>query len=78
MFVLQKRFGMKFCAGFERAPILVTAAVIATFRSRVRKVDPAANGGCNWIVDEFPGVPQECPTPMKAIIVEMMREYDLT
>ena len=43
-----------------------------------RKVDPAANGGCNWVIDEFPGVTQECVAPVKAIIIEMMREYDLT
>ncbi|CAM2167581.1 conserved hypothetical protein [Paraburkholderia sacchari] len=39
-----------------------------------RKVDPAENGGCNWVIDEFRGTSQ---APLKAVIVEMMREYDL-
>lgn len=43
-----------------------------------RKVDPAENGGCNWVVDEFRGVAQECMAPLKAVIAEMMREYDLS
>ncbi|WP_028222427.1 hypothetical protein [Paraburkholderia oxyphila] len=43
-----------------------------------RKVDPAANGGCNWVIDEFRLVAQECMAPLKAVIAEMMREYDLT
>jgi hypothetical protein len=43
-----------------------------------RKVDPVANGGCNWVVDEFPGVAQECMAPLKAVIGEMMREYELS
>lgn len=43
-----------------------------------RKVDPATNNGCNWIIDEFPRVKQECLAPVKAIVIEMMREYDLT
>ncbi|WP_321924657.1 hypothetical protein [Paraburkholderia guartelaensis] len=42
-----------------------------------RKVDPADNGGCNWVVDDFRGVAQECKAPLKAVIAEMMREYDL-
>ncbi|SOE87869.1 hypothetical protein SAMN05446935_8535 [Burkholderia sp. YR290] len=42
-----------------------------------RKVNPATNSGCNWIIDEFPGVKQECLTLVKAIVIEMMREYDL-
>ncbi|WP_084069039.1 hypothetical protein [Paraburkholderia heleia] len=42
-----------------------------------RKVDPAQNGGCNWVIDELRGVAQECVAPLKAVIAEMMREYDL-
>jgi len=42
-----------------------------------RKVDPAENGGCNWVIDESPDIAQECIAPLKAVIVEMMREYDL-
>jgi len=42
-----------------------------------RMVDPATNGGCNWVIDDFPGVPQECRSSVKAIIVEMMREYEM-
>ena len=42
-----------------------------------RKVDPAENGGCNWVVDELRGGTQECMAPLKAVISEMMREYDL-
>ncbi|SDD72447.1 hypothetical protein [Paraburkholderia lycopersici] len=41
-----------------------------------RKVDPAGNGGCNWVIDEL-RVAQECVSPLKAVIAEMMREYDL-
>ncbi|WP_244808380.1 hypothetical protein [Caballeronia zhejiangensis] len=43
-----------------------------------RKVDPGENAGWNWVIDEFRGVAQECLAPLKAVIVEMMREYDLT
>ncbi|MFX1764915.1 hypothetical protein PWP93_20475 [Paraburkholderia sp. A1RI-2L] len=42
-----------------------------------RKVDPAENGGCNWVIDELRGGAQECVAPLKAVIAEMMREYDL-
>jgi len=42
-----------------------------------RKVDPATNGGCNWIIDAFPDVRQECIGTLKAITIEMMREYEL-
>jgi hypothetical protein len=43
-----------------------------------RKADPATNGGCNWTIDAFPNVKQECLGALKAITSEMMREYELT
>ncbi|WP_321915679.1 MULTISPECIES: hypothetical protein [unclassified Paraburkholderia] len=42
-----------------------------------RRVDPVENGGCNWVIDEFRGIAQECMAPLKAVIAQMMREYDL-
>ncbi|SOY70925.1 conserved hypothetical protein [Cupriavidus taiwanensis] len=42
-----------------------------------RRVDTAANGGCNWTIDGFPAVPAACLTTVRAITTEMMREYDL-
>ncbi|MEK6294075.1 MAG: hypothetical protein V4793_22355 [Paraburkholderia tropica] len=42
-----------------------------------RAVDPAKNGGCNWVVDDVQGVAQDCVAPLKAVIAEMMREYEL-
>ncbi|MFX1674895.1 hypothetical protein PWR63_22035 [Paraburkholderia sp. A2WS-5] len=42
-----------------------------------RKVDPAENGGCNWVIDELRGGAPECVAPLKAVIAEMMREYEL-
>ena len=41
-----------------------------------RKVDPVKNDGCNWVIDDFQGVAQECVAPLKAVIAEKMREYD--
>jgi len=42
-----------------------------------RATDPGKNGGCNWVIDDFGGVAQECLAPLKAVVTEMMREYDL-
>jgi hypothetical protein len=41
------------------------------------RVDPGTNGGCNWRIEAFPGVTPACQAAVKAITVEMMREYDL-
>lgn len=42
-----------------------------------RRVDPETNGGCNWIINTFPGVKPECLGVVKAITIELMREYEL-
>lgn len=42
-----------------------------------RRVDAAANGGCNWSIDAFPAVAPACLATFKAVTMEMMREYDL-
>ena len=47
-----------------------------------RPTDPAANGGCNWTVDVFPGVNSGCLDFVcldfvKAITRTVMAEYEL-
>ncbi|WER50383.1 hypothetical protein CupriaWKF_32910 [Cupriavidus sp. WKF15] len=42
-----------------------------------RPVEPAANRGCNWTIDAFPGVSADCLPVVNAVTAEMMREYDL-
>lgn len=42
-----------------------------------RRVDPVTNDGCNWVVDVFPGVSHGCLDFVKAITLQVMREYDL-
>jgi len=41
------------------------------------RVDPTANGGCNWSIEAFPGVDHACLPAAKAVTMEVMREYDL-
>jgi hypothetical protein len=43
-----------------------------------RAIDPAANGGCNWTVDVFPGMLPGCFDVVWSLTREVMAEYDLT
>jgi hypothetical protein len=42
-----------------------------------RFTDPAANSGCNWTVDVFPGVIPGCLEFVMAITRQVMAEYEL-
>ncbi|AOZ04191.1 hypothetical protein BKK81_32860 (plasmid) [Cupriavidus sp. USMAHM13] len=41
------------------------------------RTDPASDGGCNWSIDTLPSMPAACMPAAKAVIKEVMREYDL-